>query len=623
MSSPIDKFEFDPELELNPPPPPSPPPPPPPSPPPSPPPPPPPPPAPEPYTKTHTTNSLLKASYTKTHTTNSLLKASYTKTHTTNSLLGSDFTKTHTTNNLLKASYTKTHTTNSLLKASYTKTHTTNSLLGSDFTKTHTTNSLLKASYTKTHTTNSLLKASYTKTHTTNSLLGSDFTKTHTTNSLLKASYTKTHTTNSLLGSDFTKTHTTNSLLKASYTKSHTTNSLLGSDFTKTHTTNSRLKASYTKSHTTNSLLGSDFTKTHTTNSLLKASYTKSHTTNSLFKASYTKSHTTNSFIVAQDIGSDSYSGLWWGGFGIPLYINTISHFTQSLLFVEHFATGNISFKRFSVIGHGQNNRPFTANNVDIKFKKVLLNGQGSMSPPAPRVTNPCGSNRRLLEALYDYGRKDLSQETRLTDCCTNYPASECATPLEAVSVQNVSDILVPQPVTKVEEALVDTTSEEYHKQRNNIDINLIDHKRNVDQGRIKGLDNIGNVIVPKIDTIINARQVTLPIAEPQPKSQATDLRRSNKQRRNLDLSDTNLKRNIEPGRIKDLNSHNIAVYTSRPDIVHNACHVTLLDQMLPVEATTSDIQLTKSRISYHTEARKPKVNISKGSIKVRDNNGR
>lgn len=179
------------------------------------------------YTKTHTTNTLLKKTTSKAHTTNALLKKTLTKAHTTNALLVKRTTKTHTTNAYLISRVPKAHATNALLLKTQTKTHTVNALLLKTATKTHTTNTNLLLRGVKTHTANALLKKTQTKTHSTNALLKATFSKAHTTNSFLKLVATKTHSTNALLLKTQTKSHTTNSLLKATYTLSHSTDAYL------------------------------------------------------------------------------------------------------------------------------------------------------------------------------------------------------------------------------------------------------------------------------------------------------------------------------------------------------------------------------------------------------------
>lgn len=206
--------------------------------------------------KTHTTDSLLKATLDKTHTTDSLLKATFEKTHTTDSLLKATSDKTHTTDSLLKATQDKTHSTDSLLKSTSDKTHTTDSFIaagGVDIS--HTTNSLLKATLDKTHLTDSLLKATSDKTHATDSLLKATSEKVHSTDSLLKATTGKTHTTDSLLAGTVDKAHTTDSLLKATSGKTHTTDSYVTGMAEKAHATDSLLKGTLSKSHATDSFL--------------------------------------------------------------------------------------------------------------------------------------------------------------------------------------------------------------------------------------------------------------------------------------------------------------------------------------------------------------------------------
>lgn len=96
------------------------------------------------YSRTHTTDSLLKKVFTLTHSTDSLLKKTLTLSHSTDSLLKKNRSKTQTTDSLLKKTATKTHTTDSLRKKTQTKTHTTDSELKKTQSKTHTTDSALK-----------------------------------------------------------------------------------------------------------------------------------------------------------------------------------------------------------------------------------------------------------------------------------------------------------------------------------------------------------------------------------------------------------------------------------------------------------------------------------------------
>lgn len=266
--------------------------------------------------KTHTTDSLLKATFDKTHTTDSFIAAGIVVVdilHTTDSLLQSTAEKTHTTDSLLKATLDKAHTTDSLLLATLEKLHTTDSILQATSDKTHTTDSLLEAQQDKTHTTDSLLKATQEKTHSTDSLLEATFEKTHTTDSfiavggvdiqhttdsLLEATLDRTHLTDSLLKATLERAHTTDSLLKATSEKAHTTDSLLKAAIEKTHTTDSLLKATTSKTHTTDSLLAGTIEKTHTTDSLLKATLDKTHLTDSLLKTTSEKTHTTDSYIA-------------------------------------------------------------------------------------------------------------------------------------------------------------------------------------------------------------------------------------------------------------------------------------------------------------------------------------
>jgi len=257
----------------------------------------------------------------KTHTTDTLLKATATKTHTTDSLLKATTDKTHTTDSFLKATVGKTHTTDSLLKATTTKTHSTDAFLSSGVDITYSTDSLLKATQTKTHTTDSLLKATAEKAQTTDSLFKATVEKTQTTDSFLKATVNKTQSTDSLLKATAEKAQTTDSLLKATTTKIHSTDSLQKATVEKAQTTDSLLKATVVKAHTTDSLLKAAVAKAHASDSLLKATVQASHSTDSRLVQTVDRTHSTDSLLETEVIAtagmpfvynSANYEGYEW-----------------------------------------------------------------------------------------------------------------------------------------------------------------------------------------------------------------------------------------------------------------------------------------------------------------------
>ena len=250
--------------------------------------------------KTHTTDSLLKATSSKDHQTNSLLKATAEKTHTTDSLLKATSSKTHTTDSLLKATTDKTHSTDSLIKATISKVHTTDSFLSSGVDLTHTTGSLLKATTSKTQTSDSLLKATTDKNHLTDSLLKATVAKAHPTDSLLRATVDKTQTADSLLKATSSKTQSTDSLLKATTSRTHGADSLLKATSAKAHPTDSLLKATIGKTQTADSLLKATTSQTHQSDTLLKATGQVSHGTDSRLAQILDRTHSTDSLLETE-----------------------------------------------------------------------------------------------------------------------------------------------------------------------------------------------------------------------------------------------------------------------------------------------------------------------------------
>jgi hypothetical protein len=309
--------------------------------------------------KTHTTDSLLKATLDKTHTTDSLLKATFEKTHATDSLLKATVDKTHTTDSLLKAALDKTHATDSLLKVALDKTHLTDSLLKATSDKTHSTDSLLKATQDKTHPTDSLLKSSSDKTHTTDSFLAVGAASvSHTTDSLLKAAIDKTHLTDSLLKTASDKTHATDSLLKATPTQTHSSDSLLKATADRQHQTDSLLRAALERAHSSDSLLRAILDRAHLTDSLLRATADRPHLTDSLLYILVQRAHSTDALLKASQAPQHSTDAL--------LKATTVrAHSTDSYLVPQPGTLTNVSILV----------RPVTKDGANVDFIVCVFDG--------------------------------------------------------------------------------------------------------------------------------------------------------------------------------------------------------------------------------------------------------
>lgn len=266
------------------------------------------------FTKTHTTNSLLRKKRTRTHTTDSLLRKSppishftnsffkrrFTRTHTTDTLLRKQVPRLHTTNSLLRKITTRSHTANALLRAIRTRLHTTNSFLRSQRTRTHTTDTLFRKAQTRIHTADSLLRATRTRTHTADSILHKTNSRVHSTDTLFRKAQIRIHTTDAVLRKIATLAHSTDSLIRTglqTLTRNHSTDTLLTKRHQKNHTTDSFFRARLVRSHTGDTLLRKARTQSHTTDLILRRTTVKAHTSDALLRRARQIVHTTDSHL--------------------------------------------------------------------------------------------------------------------------------------------------------------------------------------------------------------------------------------------------------------------------------------------------------------------------------------